>query len=422
MPDRGFRRTAIVAVALSAVLLVGTGLSSTSAVASTRTASSSKNVLGTKNPAKGTPVKIGFVTDDANEKTDNSIETPVANATVKWLTDYLAGVGGHPIELDRCVDLAEPGKGTDCANQMIADKVAAVVIGSNAVLENVWTPLKAAGIPVFLYGASNANVVADPNTTFIFSNGPALIQGFPAAVAKEAKAKKVSVVAIDVPAATSYFKNQGPADFKAKGLDMELIPIAAGTADMTPQMQRLVSSNPDGVVFVIGNDAFCIAAFNGLRTAAFKGSVTSIPQCLSDATRTAVPGEFLKGMQIAATSPLDDPKDPSMKQYYAVLDKYGASNVDKSSIGGIAMYEALAGFATAVKGLKGTATPASIAAAAKAMPWSLLPGAGGTHYRCNNKADPTQPAVCTNALLAGTLDSSGKVISYTPVGDEQIPN
>jgi len=418
MPDQGFRRTAIVAVALSAALLVGTGLS-TSAAASTRTAS---NVLGTKNPAKGAPVKIGFVTDDANEKTDNSIETPVANATVKWLNDYLGGAGGHPITLDRCVDLAEPGKGTDCANQMIADKVAAVVIGSNAVLENVWTPLKAAGIPVFLYGASNANVVADPNTTFIFSNGPALIQGFPAAVAKANKAKKVSVVAIDVPAATSYFKGQGPADFKAKGLDMELIPIAAGTADMTPQMAKLVSSNPDGVVFVIGNDAFCIAAFNGLRTAGFKGSVTSIPQCLSDATRTAVPGEFLKGMQIAATSPLDDPKDPSMKQYYAVLNKYGAGNVDKSSIGGVAMYEALAGFATAVQGMKGNVTPASIAAAAKAMPWSILPGAGGTHFRCNNKADAAQPAVCTNALLAGTLDSQGKVVSYTPVGDEKIPD
>jgi branched-chain amino acid transport system substrate-binding protein len=410
MPDRGFRRLAIAAVALSVV--VGSGLSSTAAGAA--------SVLGTKNPAKGTPVKIGFVTDDANAQTDNSIETPVANATVKWINDYLGGAGGHPITLDRCVDLAEPGKGTDCANQMIADKVAAVVIGSNAVLENVWTPLHGAGIPVFLYGASNANVVADPNTTFIFSNGPALIQGFPAAVAKANKAKKVSVVAIDVPAATSYFKNQGPADFKAKGLDMELIPIAAGTADMTAQMQKLATDNPKGVAFVIGNDAFCIAAFNGMRTAQFKGKVTSIPQCLSDATRTAVPGDFLKGMQIAATSPLDDPKSPTMKQYYAVLNKYGAGNVDKSSIGGIAMYEALAGFATAVQGLKGDATPASIAAAAKAMPWSVLPGAGGTHFRCNNKADPSQPAVCTNALLAGTLDAQGKVSSYTPVGDEKI--
>jgi branched-chain amino acid transport system substrate-binding protein len=409
------RRKALVGALCAAVVLIGFG--ATPSQAAVRSASA----LGTKEKATGTPVKIGFVTDDKNDKTDNSIETPVANATVKWLNDYKGGIGGHPITLDRCVDLADPGKGTDCANQMIADKVSAVVMGSNAVLENVQTPLKAAGIPVFIYGASNANVVADPNSTFIFSNGPALLQGFPSAVAKANHSKKVSIVAIDVPAATSYFKNQGPADFKKVGLDMELIPVAAGTADMTPQMQRLVSGNPNGTVFVIGNDAFCIAAFNGLRTAAFKGSVTSIPQCISDATRQAVPGDFLKGMKISATSPTDDPKNPSTKQYYAVLDNYGASNVDKSSIGGWAMYEALAGTSVATHDLKGDATPQTITAAAKAMPWSLLPGAGGVHFRCNNKADPTQPAVCTNGLLAGTLNAKGKVTKYTAVGDAPIP-
>jgi branched-chain amino acid transport system substrate-binding protein len=292
-----------------------------------------------------------------------------------------------------------------------------VVIGSNAVLENVWTPLQAAGIPVFLYGASNSAVVADPNTTFIFSNGPALLQGFPSAVAKANKSKKVSVVAIDVPAATSYFKNQGPADFAKQGLQMELIPVAAGTADMTPQMARLVSGNPDGTVFVIGNDAFCIAAFNGLRTAAFKGSVTSIPQCLSDATRTAVPGDFLKGMKISATSPLDDPKNPSMKQYYAVLDKFGASSVDKSRITGVSMFQGITGLNIATQNLKGEATPQSIIAAAKAMPWTEVPATGGLHAQCGAAIQPANPAVCMPGSLAATLGPDGKATKYVIVGD-----
>jgi hypothetical protein len=30
--------------------------------------------------------------------------------------------------------------------------------------------------------------------------------------------------------------------------------------------------------------------------------------------------------------------------------------------------------------------------------------------------------VCSNALLAGTLDAQGKVVSYTAVGDEKIPD
>ena len=52
---------------------------------------------------------------------------------------------------------------------------------------------------------------------------------------------------------------------------------------MTPQMQRLVTTNPKGTVFIIGNDAFCIAAFNGLRTAGFKGKIPR--SCSASPTR-----------------------------------------------------------------------------------------------------------------------------------------
>jgi branched-chain amino acid transport system substrate-binding protein len=379
-------------------------------------------VLGTKNPAKGSPVKIGFVTNDANAKSDNSIETPVANATVKWLNDYMRGVGGHPIELVRCVDLAEPGKGTDCANQMIADKVAAVVIGSNAVLENVWTPLNAAGIPVFIFASGNPSILADPNNSFIFGPGSAALFNLMIGTAKETKAKKVTVVAIDVPAATQVYKDPATtALFQQEKLQLELVPVAGGTADMTPQMQRVTSGNAKGVVFVIGNDTFCIAAFNGLRTAAFEGTVTAVPQCLSDATRTAVPADFLEGIRISATAPIDNPKDPSIKQYYAVLDKYGASSVDKSRITGLSMFQGVTGLDVATQKLKGEVTPQTVSAAAKAMPWSVVPGTGGLHARCNGKANPAQPAVCMTASLAATLGADGKAKKYTTVNDTEIP-
>jgi branched-chain amino acid transport system substrate-binding protein len=118
---------------------------------------------------------------------------------------------------------------------------------------------------------------------------------------------------------------------------------------------------------------------------------------------------------------MDTPKDPSMKQYYAVLAKYGASNVDKSNIAGTAMFTALAGFRAATQTLKGRVTPASVSAAAKAMPWSVLPGTSGLHFRCNGKADAGQPATCSNNTLAATLNSQGKATSYTRVGDTPIP-
>jgi branched-chain amino acid transport system substrate-binding protein len=401
---------------LAVVVVVGAGFAG-SAQATVRTQSST---LGTKDPAKGTPVTIGIISNGKTPTVDQTIETPVAEATAKWINEYKGGLGGRPIQVKICNDTGEAGKATDCANQMIADKVAAVVVGQNSQLEAIWTALHTSGIPLYLYGASNPAVVADSQNTFVLTNGHATLLGLPAGVAKKNKSKKVSIVAIDVPAATAFFKDPGPTLYKQQGLDLELIPIAAGTADMTAQMARLTADNPKGTVFIIGNDAFCIAALNGLRTANFQGYITTIPQCLTDATRTSVPADFLKGISIGATSPIGNPKDPSMKQYYAVLKKYGANDVDKSSIGGVAMFMALGGFDAATAGLKGDVTPAAIVAATKAMPLSVLPGSGGLHFRCNAKADSTQPAVCSNGINAATLDATGKATKYTPVGD-QIP-
>jgi branched-chain amino acid transport system substrate-binding protein len=387
------------------------------AQASVATAS---NVLGPKQPAKGTPVKIGFVTEDKFASGDNSVETPVANATAAWINQYRNGVGGHPIELVRCVSGGEAGKTADCANQMIAANVAAVVTGGIGNFAALWTPLHDAGVPVFAFAAGGSAVVADTASTFLFSPLAESLTVMNLGAAKQHKAKKVTAVVIDVPAATQPLKDSTPEYDKAK-VQLELVPVAPGTADMTAQMQRVVSTNPDGVVFVIGNDAFCIAAFNGLRTAGFKGTITTVPFCLSDATRTAVPGDFLKGMTISSAAPIDNPKDPSMKQYYAVLKKFGAGDVDTTRTETMSMFTGLSGLNIATQNLKGDATPQSIIAAAKSMPWTVMPGTGGLHAKCGGNAVPSLPAACMRATLASELDSTGKSTKYTPVGDTEIP-
>jgi hypothetical protein len=132
-----------------------------------------------------------------------------------------------------------------------------------------------------------------------------------------------------------------------------------------------------------------------------------------------VPADFLEGIQIAATAPIDTPKDPSIKQYYAVLDKFGASSVDKSRITGISMFQGLGGLNIATQNLKGAATPASIIAAAKAMPWTVVPGTGGLHAQCTGTVLANNPGVCMPGTLSATLDATGKASVYTPVNDVQ---
>src|SRR4029077_20086703 len=115
------------------------------------------------------------------------------------------------------------------------------------------------------------------------------------------------------------------------------------------------------------------------------------------------------------------PKDPAIKQYYAGLDKLGAKDVDKTRQTGVFMFQGLTGLNVATQCLQVDAHPATIIAAAKAMPWSVLPASGGLHIRCNGKAAPTAPATCTNATLLATLNGQGKATSYVPAGDTQIP-
>src|SRR5688500_17171004 len=178
------------AVVLSAGVAV-TALAPAGASVRTQT-----KLLGTKNPAKGTPVKIGLITDDKTASTDNSIETPVANAATQWINEYRGGIGGHPMELVRCVSGGEPGKSTDCANQMVGDKGSAVILGSNQFTLNIWQILHAAGIPVFIFATGNPDLLADPTSTFVFGTGSASTTGLAIGAAKTAKpkAKKVTVI------------------------------------------------------------------------------------------------------------------------------------------------------------------------------------------------------------------------------------
>jgi Periplasmic binding protein len=90
---------------------------------------------------------------------------------------------------------------------------------------------------------------------------------------------------------------------------------------MTPQMQDVAASGAD-VVQVVGNDAFCIAAFNGLNTAGYDREISSIIQCITDAAREGVPAEVLEGISITSTIALGATDDPTFQLYAAVMDEY----------------------------------------------------------------------------------------------------
>lgn len=380
------------------------------------------DVLGEQNPASGTPVKVGFITDggDCAECSDDAgFEQPTAEATVAWANEYLGGLAGHPIELVVCVDDLDPGKATDCANQMIADDIPVVVIGASGVLETSWDVLHDAGIPVVNFSATQEALVQDEASTFILQDSEALTVNLPLEVAKDIGAEQVSVIVINLPIATEAYEGETPGRFEEAGVELDVVPVDLGTPDMTPQAQQVVSNNSDGVVMITGHDQFCIPAINGLIAAGFAGTIVTISHCVTDAARDALPADVLDGMVLAATAPLGD-DDPSMQQYNAVLEKYGASDVDTDSATPLAVYSAVSGLSLGTQTLEGDVTPESVIAALRAMENEVLPGTGGRYFRCNGKASTNGAATCMTSLLSATLDSDGNAVGYEVLGNTPI--
>ncbi len=343
--------------------------------------------------------------------TDQSIDFDVADATVQYLNTHRGGIAGRPIELVTCEAKLDPAVGADCGNEMVEEGVVAVVVGTTGVVENVWQPLHDAAVPTMFFAAQGENVLADGEATFALGDPTASTVGVPISVAQANDEEKVTVVVIDVPAAIDTYEGAGADLFEDAGIEAELVRIPPGTADMTAQLQPVLSGEP-GVVHVLGNDAFCIAAFQAMQTAGYEGPVTSIPQCVTDATREAVPGDVLEGITVGASSPVDA-NDESDELYRTVMDTFG-DGIDTSRATGHGAFTAIAGLDAALDGLTGDVTQETVLSAIKAMPETDLPDGGGLRFQCNGEQIADFPAVCVRGSLVTTLDAEGRPTTYGP--------
>ena len=380
------------------------------------------DILGEPDPASGEPVKIGLVTNGTGQGFDQSHDEPIAKAAAEWINEYRGGIGGRPIEIVACEDKQDPGRAADCANELIQEDVVAVVYSSNGIYEASWRPLSEAGIPTFIQATGGQTAGAEPTNTFQLNNSLASTIDGPIGLAKDQGADVVSVIAVDVPAATvNYVEGPGPQKFEDAGIELDLIPVPLGTPDMTVQTQQLVEKNPDGVVNILGNDAFCIAALSGLRTAGYSGVISANESCITENTVEAVGADYVEGIRVVGQTPIGDLDDPSTQLYKTVMETWAPDEDPLNPNGGF-VFLAMTGLDTATQELEGEVTSESIIEAAKSMEWLEQPGSGGRHIRCNGKADETQPAVCSNAVLYATLDGDGHPAEYEVVLDEEIPD
>jgi branched-chain amino acid transport system substrate-binding protein len=378
----------------------------------TGTTADAADLLGPANQASGEPVKIGMVSDGATQAYDNTDELRAAQAAAKYWNEHKGGIGGRPIEVVTCETKGDPAGATDCGNRFVEQGVVAVALSTSGVADSVWPPLHDAGIPAFFFQYNGGDVLNDAKSSFVMQNPLATLFGVPIAAAESVDADRIDFIIIDVPVALTAFESGDAKQILDKaGLDYDLIKIPVGTADMTAQMQQVVN-NGAGAVQIIGNDAFCIAAINGLAAVGFDGAIATVSQCITDATREGVPNGGLKGVSISATMAVGDQNDTAYQRYLAVMSTYGQDVEDVPNAITMGGYTAMSSLAESLAGISGDITPASVAETIRSMQEADFPGADGITFQCGGSAYPPQPAVCTNQSLRATLNADGQPDKY----------
>jgi branched-chain amino acid transport system substrate-binding protein len=414
-----WRRPRVAVAAVAALGVAGCGSSSddsgsTAATASSSTPSAAAAALGSPDAAAGAPVTIGMITDGKGQVTDQSSELHAAQAAVDYLNAYRGGLDGHEIDLKVCQTKQTPAGGTACANQMLAAKVPAVLVGSSAVGGVVASRVAKGGTVVFNDQAIDPQLFALPNT-YMLTNGITSLFGVPAQSDKEAGIKKAAYVVNDLPAATEGVNSIGKAYFGAAGVDLDVIAVPLGTPDVTPQIQAAIAKGVKAI-HVIAESNLCTAVFKAAQTLNFQGPITGITQCFPGHPGDGLP-KGAEGLAISATGASFPPQqaDPETEKDFAlfdaVMDKY-AKGQNKAALAPIG-YRVVMGFAAAMAGNKGgPITTGTINATLKAMPKIHMPLGAGQTFQCDGKQYALGPAFCGASGVIASLDKSGDVTKY----------
>ncbi|MFI6623267.1 ABC transporter substrate-binding protein [Streptomyces sp. NPDC050528] len=397
------RSRAAVALVSTTVLLAGCGGSgggSTTAAGTEVPAALASSFPGTK--ATGAPVKIGLITNEGGSAISQPETRESAQAAMKYANANLGGIAGRPIELVICKTKEEPATARDCANQMVEQKVDAVVLTSSGLGDSMVPIVTGAGIPW-------TTSIAASNSEGTTANAFSWTGGFPttmtsmAAYAKEKGYKKVAAFVIDAPAAVSGVEAIGKPVFAKAGVGLQIVTIAAGTPDASPQVSAALRNKPDAVA-IVGESTVCTSVLQAMGTLGAGIARMSVQSCVAPEVVDAV-GPGMDGLQVFSSFDVAS-DDIEAQLYRQVMKEYSPSTPTQgyAAIG----YQGVLGLVRALHGLTGTVSSKTITAALHSAKNVVLPAGHGITFTCDSKAVPGLPSACSAKEVTGTM-SGGKL-------------
>lgn len=407
---RSARHPACYALAVAAVLLIVTGCASGSTGTGGSPASSSSSSATGKalaaapagtfagHKATGTPVTVGLINPEGGAEVSEPTSREAAQAVVQYANVNLGGLGGHPIKLLVCKEQEDPASAASCANEMVQDKVAAVVVTETAEGDVMAPIIQKASIPYVSYlGASSAELTAKDYSYAWTSGFAGLLQGM-AKYAALNKVKSFTLYVQDIAAVVIGAKSLGNPAFKAAGVGLDVVSVPVSTPDATPQVAAGLKSHPKAVG-IVGNATVCISVLKALATLG-NTARRMVNQSCTDPSVFQATGSALNGAKVV-TSADSIGNDPDADTYRAIMARY-APGVPLTGPT-LAGYQSMFGFIRAAAKVTSPVTATSLNQAirsAKNVPVPL--GDGGT-MTCNGKVVPGLPMICSNFVIVETV-------------------
>lgn len=360
------------------------------------------SVLGDKNEATDSPIKIGLYNVEGGSAVSQPDVGDAAQAAADYANDYLGGLGGHEIEIVRCQDKADGASAAACANQFVQEGVATIVAGQPAITDQIVPVVQGAGIPWVGSSPSGAAELGAANADF-FSSGFIGLLAAEAVYAKEQGYTNVTMIGSENPQLIGAVNAVGKPLFQGQGVTLDLVTVPQGTADATSQVTAATQSNPDALSIVADNTV-CQSVLSGLSTIGATQPKFVNSSCVAPEVLEAVGESGIDGTVLFTTGDTTG-DDEEAQLYRAVMQEY-APDADPGGITPTG-YLSMLGFVRAVNagGVTGDVTPESIATAIKAATDVPLPIGQGNTFSCDVTSFPSpaiKATICNSLFFVTT--------------------
>jgi branched-chain amino acid transport system substrate-binding protein len=318
------------------------------------------------------------------------------------------GINGHPIDLVACGTTGAPDSSSQCANTLIAKKVAAAVFGIDVGGDAALKPLKEAGIPIFGVTPSGSTMASDPAVTF--TSAPlAMTYNGVFKVLKQVGSKKPVLVAPDGGAAyKKLFDSVLIPGAKAAGLDMSYSLYNPASPDFAAAISAVKKKGGDAI-YLSGAEGDCT---NGVKTARqlgwdkplFAGFCTQFLKTLGSQAAGVYTTQYLLTADALGTAP--ETKKPQIQLYIDQMTAAGAK--DKVNTFATEGFSDIMTITDALKGVSGDVTAATAGPVIKAYKGDVFLGAS---VDCAARPMPGGSCGTTLVALKAKADGTQEVLT-----------